>query len=114
MAGRAATRCARASARTTASTSNPSLKIPHTSSLYEYALHFLPLKEIDAIAARMTDEGLARYDGGKGDDGRGAGQIRRRQGRSALQGLARDAAEGSQVDWCMDVLKYILAFPIEL
>ena len=112
MAGRAATRCARASARTTASTSNPSLKIPHTSSLYEYALHFLPLKEIDAIAARMTDEGLARdttaaramtdeglarYDGGKGD----------RHYKDWL------VMRQKVLKW-IGAWMYILAFPIEL
>lgn len=49
------------------STFGPMLKIPHTSSLYEYALHFLPLEEIDTLAALMTDIGLAKYKDGKGD-----------------------------------------------
>ena len=45
-------------------TANPVLKIAHNSSLYEYALHFLPTDEIEALASRMQANGLAKYDGG--------------------------------------------------
>jgi len=48
-------------------TATPILKLPVDSSLYQYALHFLPLDEVDAIAGRMTDTGLAKYASGKGD-----------------------------------------------
>jgi hypothetical protein len=46
-------------------TSEPNLKLPHDSSLYQYALHFLPLDEIDALAARMTDEGIKKFKAGQ-------------------------------------------------
>lgn len=46
-------------------TSKPTLKIPIHSSLHEYALHFLPLEEIDALAAKMAAAGLAKYKAGQ-------------------------------------------------
>jgi len=77
-------------------TANPILKIPHSSSLYEYAMHFLPLDELEALAERMTANGLAKYDSGKGD--------RRYNGWNVLR---------RHVEKWLGVWMYFLAFPIE-
>lgn len=77
-------------------TSNPILKIPHTSSLYEYAVHFLPMDEIVALAARMTDAGLAKYNDGKGDRHYKDWLVTRRK-----------------VEKWLGTWMYFLAFPIE-
>jgi len=46
-------------------TSKPQLKIPVNSSIHEYALHFLPMQEIDALAAKMTAAGVAKFQNGQ-------------------------------------------------
>eukprot|EP00966_Prymnesium_polylepis_P282144 6519500-Prymnesium_polylepis.2 len=78
-------------------TSEPNLKLPHDSTLYQYALHFLPLgqggtsqagkvDEIEALAARMTDEGIKKFKAGQ---------------RKYSDWLV--TREGVQVDWHVDV-----------
>ena len=76
-------------------TSTPKLRsIPVTSSIHEYALHFLPMKEIDALAELMSAAGVAKY-----------------KGRSErIPQLECDAVACAQVDRCMDVHA---AFPLE-
>eukprot|EP00966_Prymnesium_polylepis_P323690 7379847-Prymnesium_polylepis.1 len=75
-------------------TSEPNLKLPHDSSLYQYALHFLPLDEIDALAARMTDEGIKKFKAG--------------QRKYSEWHVSRERV----LKW-MGAWMYMLAFPIE-